>query len=102
MLSPTAWPHYLVLFFIPFAQIASGRAQKRTVWMAAASFTLMDVIGIVLIGSPPGASSLTGTIFRAVGCFIPVAAMYLAAYWFASEVPRPSIHSARGELPQIA
>jgi hypothetical protein len=102
MLSPTAWPHYLVLFFIPFAQIASGRAQKRTVWMAAASFILMDVIGLKLIGAPPGASSLIGTLFTAVGCFIPVAAMYLAAYWFASEEPRTSTYSAHDELHQIA
>ena len=47
-LSPTAWIHYMVLLFIPFARIFSsasrGRRNRGAITLAAASYTLLMVV----------------------------------------------------------
>jgi hypothetical protein len=46
MLSPIAWPHYLALLIIPYAQLAiagpAGRIQGRALWMALGSYMVVQ------------------------------------------------------------
>ncbi|HYR78549.1 MAG TPA: glycosyltransferase family 87 protein, partial [Candidatus Dormibacteraeota bacterium] len=52
LLAPTAWLHYLVLLFIPYAQIvsatASGRASSRTFRMTVASYFVLTGLFFIL------------------------------------------------------
>ena len=94
MLSPTAWIHYMVLVLVPFAQLAVaanfGRASRRALWAAVASYAL---IAAVCTGCPaePGAPLLVPILpdLRTGGVFIlgqipfmAVFAAWLSARWF--------------------
>ncbi len=60
-LSPTAWIHYMVLLFIPFARISSsasgGCAGKGTIALAVASYALLTA------GCPWGCVRISGELF---------------------------------------
>ena len=60
-LSPTAWIHYMVLLFIPFARISSaagrGDADRRTIGWAIASYALLAA------GCPWGCVDVSGELF---------------------------------------
>jgi hypothetical protein len=57
LLSPTAWPHYMVLFLIVFSQIICAsihwRADVRTQWLALLSYSL--TILTLMFMPPPNA-----------------------------------------------
>ena len=85
LLAPTAWLHYLVLLFIPFAQIISassnGRASSRSLTTTLASaivltvpFFLMDTMRSAL------PQSLTMSLREAP--FAALALAYVATIWF--------------------
>lgn len=84
LLSPTSWVHYMVLFFIPFAQIVTAchaNVSIRTQWAAILSY-----LAIVLVRSFPWPAGQNlpawSAIAVAIGCFGSAVAAYLAAYWF--------------------
>ena len=88
MLSPTAWVHYLVLMLIPLSQLAiaasRGRANKRAIWIAVASFLLiaLSTSGRTAFGPYPHGILQ----FAVAECsFVCLAMMYVSAYWFASD-----------------
>jgi glycosyl transferase family 87 len=82
LLAPTAWLHYLVLMFIPFAAILSawmrGGASARTVWTAVASY--MTLVMMLLFVELHAAGN-----FRAIASeapFVSLAMCYVATWWF--------------------
>jgi len=85
MLSPIAWIHYMVLFFIPFIQIAiaanRGACRPSAMWAVVASYFLISLS----IGLREPARNLGGdTLYFVVaeGAFISVLLAYVAAYLF--------------------
>ncbi len=89
LLSPTAWTYYMVLFFIPFAQLAAaanrGRASRRAEIAAILSY-------LILFGLP----EVTYSHFDKVwidrymlvmnqGAFVSAMLAYLAAFWFTTD-----------------
>jgi hypothetical protein len=88
LLAPTAWYHYLVLLFIPFAQLASaasvGRASNRSVWMAVAS--VITLLASMFVRGPLLALMSAG-ILAAVreAPFASLVMAYVSAYWFVSD-----------------
>jgi hypothetical protein len=56
LLSPTAWNHYMVLFFIPFGQLAiagtHSRASARAEWMAIMSYIVVLPWELMLLPTP--------------------------------------------------
>jgi hypothetical protein len=90
LLAPTAWFHYLVLLFIPFAQIVIARrgmrTSRRTIRMAIASYMLVIVAAITLGALGPASSDRLAIALRNV-LFVPLAIIYIAVYWFVRDVP---------------
>jgi glycosyl transferase family 87 len=85
LLAPTAWLHYLVLLFIPYAQIisasASGRASSRSLRTAIASYFVLTGLFFVLDamhGNLP--HSLIAMLREAP--FAALALAYAATIWF--------------------
>ncbi len=105
VLSPTAWVHYMVLFFIPFAQLVSAArrsaASIRAQWMAIFSYALMILTMAFL--PPAGISgaelSRTGmpwmNAIAIEGWFVSAFLGYWATYWFT--VDRGSIQPSWGK-----
>jgi hypothetical protein len=85
LLAPTAWLHYLVLLFIPFAQIispsASGRASSRSLRMTVASYFVLTGLFFVLDAMqrelPHGLIALLRE-----APFAALALAYVATIWF--------------------
>jgi hypothetical protein len=81
LLSPVAWIHYMVLLLVPFSQIASaamrGRLNPRITRMTLASYLLITFL--------PLAQLLTRSAALGECAFLSLAAVYLSAYWFATE-----------------
>jgi len=95
LLSPTAWIHYMVMLFIPLAQICSAAAYRRTsrfaIALAAASYVLL------LTGCPWGCVWYSGEFFSAIanyagignildGVFRQTATLSLILGWLAAFV----------------
>lgn len=86
LLAPTAWFHYLVLLFRPFAQIAIAtgdeRAARRTVYMAIVSYGIAVFSLFVWMKMLPYISlRWTET---SVGSLVTAC---VAAYWFVRDAP---------------
>jgi alpha-1,2-mannosyltransferase len=95
VLSPLAWPHYMVLLILPFIQLAAalnaGRARARAGWMALANFVVaavaLEVWMRLKLDGQAGAAAQTPMPLQllAEGNFLAVALGYLAVYWFATD-----------------
>ena len=85
MLAPTAWLHYLVLLFIPFAQIisasSSGRASSRSLTTTLASAFVLTV-PFFLIDTMRSALPQSLTMFLREAPFAALALAYVATIWF--------------------
>jgi hypothetical protein len=91
LLSPTAWVYYMVLFLIPFAQLAGSTsgASQRAQWAAilsylvivATSVPLAPIAGIVYAryGREPARWFMS---MMVEGWSVSAILAYLAAYWF--------------------
>src|SRR5262249_45836255 len=91
LLSPTAWVYYMVLFLIPFAQLAGSNsfASQRAQWTAilsylaivATSIPLAPIAGIVYAryGRQPARWFMSVMV---EGWSVSAILAYLAAYWF--------------------
>jgi Glycosyltransferase family 87 len=88
ILSPTAWLHYLVMMYLPFAIFAAaagtGRISRRAAWMAVACYAipLAEVVAaatLISTLSPPAMLVLRETLILA-----PVTG-FLAGYWYARD-----------------
>ncbi|HYL59810.1 MAG TPA: glycosyltransferase family 87 protein [Candidatus Acidoferrales bacterium] len=90
MLAPTAWFHYLVLLFIPYALIASAAyesaASRLTVWMAVSSYAIIFVDMLVLPAIDPHSTSWLAILLRE-RAIVSLGMAYVAAYWFVSDGP---------------
>lgn len=88
LLAPTAWVHYLVLLLLPFAAIATaascGRASRRAIWMAVASFLAIAISMDVRARFAPHSTSPV-FIAAAEGGFISLMMAYVSAYWFVTD-----------------
>jgi hypothetical protein len=99
LLSPITWLHYLALLIIPYIQLAiaghAGRASKRALWMAVASYMLLGL-------SRTGGStiwSLHPFIPALEACgFFALMMMYIAAYWFTIDPADPTEAIVRERL----
>jgi hypothetical protein len=92
LLSPTAWIHYMVLFLIPFAQIAAANRSQvsgRAEWMAILSYvlilpTMVFLQPVPLIYSHLGRSWAQWFSAAVIEqWFVSAVLLYLAAYWLA-------------------
>lgn len=105
LISPIAWPHYMVLLLIPFVTLATelrgSPAASRAAWAAAANFLLIGIWLEVWAGPVMAATKhhyVSISALMVLGEFGFVAALfgYLSAYWFAkdasmiSSAPAPS------------
>ncbi len=85
LLAPTAWPHYLVLLFIPFAQIISahsaGRASSRSLRTAYASYFVVTGLFFVLDTMRRAMPENLITLLQEAP-FMTLALAYLATIWF--------------------
>jgi hypothetical protein len=91
LLSPTAWVYYMVLFFIPFAQLAAAgnRASQRAQGAAVLSYVLMLLSNIFLIAVlaiiySPDSREVTRWLMSVMveGWFVSAMLAYLATCWF--------------------
>ncbi len=98
LLSPIAWPHYMVLLIIPFIMLAgsavAGRASRRAVLAAATTFVASAIwLGLwaklephVIAGSS-SPESIPIVLFAEMG--FPIMMLgFVAAYWFAIDIAR--------------
>jgi hypothetical protein len=91
ILSPTAWLHYLVMMYLPFAVFSAaasaGRISARTAWMALACFLvpLVEVITAAMLTS--STSPLVILLVRETLILAPLSG-YLAGYWYAHDLAR--------------
>jgi hypothetical protein len=104
LLAPTAWYHYLVLLFIPFAQLASaasaGRASNRSVWMAVAS--VMTLSGALIVRGPLIGLLSAGTLAAVREApFASLVMAYVSAYWFVSDRIEAAPANARPALAPV-
>ncbi len=85
LLAPTAWLHYLVLLFIPFAQIISassgGRASWRSLRMTVTSYLFLTGLFFVL-DTTQGVLPYGVTIIIREAPFVALALAYVATIWF--------------------
>jgi hypothetical protein len=85
LLAPTAWLHYLVLLFIPYAQIISasisGRASSRSLRMTVASFFVLTGLFFVLDAIHSALPHSLIALLREAP-FAALALAYLATIWF--------------------
>ncbi len=92
VLSPTAWVHYMVLFFIPFAQLVSAArrcaASIRAQWMAIVSYALIVLTMVFLPAADISGAELSRmgmpwvSAIAIEGWFVAAILGYVAAYWF--------------------
>ncbi len=94
LLSPTAWTYYMVLFFIPFAQLAAaanrGRVSRRA--EIAAILSYLTLASLMVHGAPEVTySHLDGVRTERYmwvmgeGAFVSAMLMYLAVFWFTTD-----------------
>ena len=105
LLSPIAWVHYMVLIFIPFAQLAIAanrqRCSERALWAMIASFILLkipnDLIEIARRHHNRGFFFGVGELY-----FLTLVLAYLSAYWLVVDSPAPSVDHAEEADPELA
>jgi hypothetical protein len=96
LLSPTAWTYYMILFFIPFAQLAAaanrGTASRRAEIASILSYLTMILASLVVLRTP-------GTIYSHLddmptvrylwwigeGAFVSAMLVYMSALWFTTD-----------------
>jgi Glycosyltransferase family 87 len=110
LLSPSAWVYYMVLFFIPFAQLvaatsrrsASERAQ-RTAVLSYVVVLLSNVFLIVVLGIVYSHYSreLTRWLMSLMveGWFVSAMLAYLSTYWFTVDQCQPLPERAGLRIP---
>lgn len=85
LLAPTAWLHYLMLLFIPFAQIVSasadGRASSRTLTTTFASYLVLTGFMFVLNTMERLLPGIVLMMLREAS-FAALALAYAATIWF--------------------
>jgi hypothetical protein len=99
LLSPSAWVYYMVLFFIPFVQLAaarsgsSERAQGAAVLsyivMLLSNLSLIAVLAIIYSRYGRGMTRLLMSVM-VEGWFVSAMLVYLATYWFTVDFCRPA------------
>lgn len=86
LLSPTAWTYYMVLFFIPFAQLAvaanRGRASRRAQIAAILSYLILFGLPEVTYPHTDGVRTDQYTWVMSQASFVSAMLAYLAAFWF--------------------
>ena len=108
LLSPMAGIHYMVLFFIPFAQIVAAarysRVSLRVQWLTSLSYLLIPASAALplMLTSTSQANFRTqwGGWFSAAvfePLFIAATLMYLASYWFTVEATQSAFTAADGQ-----
>ena len=104
LLAPTAWFHYMVLLFIPFAQLASAatldRASNRAIWMGAASVLTLSGAMILRVTLGQFLSKETIAVVREAP-FAALVMAYISAYWFVKDriaEVRPGAQSAAAQV----
>jgi Glycosyltransferase family 87 len=101
-LAPTAWFHYLVLLYIPFAQIAIAsldmRTSRRVRIMAIASY-VCTVLGTLALGVLGQASAVQFASILRDSLIVPLVMAYIATYWLVCDPPgkAPEIISATSQ-----
>ncbi|MGH7933222.1 MAG: glycosyltransferase family 87 protein [Candidatus Binataceae bacterium] len=90
VLSPVAWPHYMVIFIIPFAQMAvaasDGRASRRAIVMALTSCALITLWMLYGTQFARPKEPWFGWALSECG-FFAMFTGFVAAYWFAMDAP---------------
>jgi len=91
LLSPSAWIYYMVLFFIPFVQLAAagssgsrraqGTAVLSYVLMLMSNILLIAVLGIIDSRYSHGMTRLLMSVM-VEGWFVSAMFAYVAIYWF--------------------
>ena len=108
LLSPLAWSHYMVLFFIPFAQLATNarNASQRAQWAAILSYVVMFLTSVPLrpvaeiIYSHQGREHTRSFMSLMVeGWFVSAMLAYLATYWFAVNSSPAASRAAQSQPP---
>ena len=93
LLAPTAWLHYLVLLFIPYAQIisatASGRASSRSLRTAVASYFVLTGLFFIL-DAIHGELPHTVIALLREAPFAALALAYVATIWFVLDRREPA------------
>jgi glycosyl transferase family 87 len=93
LLAPTAWLHYLMLLFIPYAQIisasASGRASSRSLRMTVASYFVLTGSFFVLDAIRSALPHPLIALLREAP-FAALALAYLATIWFVLDRREPA------------
>ena len=93
LLAPTAWLHYLVLLFIPYAQIisatASGRASSRSLRTAVASYFVLTGLFFIL-DAMHGELPHTVVALLREAPFAALALAYVATIWFVLDRREPA------------
>jgi alpha-1,2-mannosyltransferase len=88
LLAPTAWFHYLILLFIPYALIASAayeeKVSRRTVWMAVSSYAIVWMVMLATSAVDLHSASRLAILLREC-VFVSLGMVYIATYWFISE-----------------
>jgi len=88
ILAPTAWFHYLVLLYIPYALIASaayaGKASRRTVWMAISSCAIIWMQMLTYSALEPHSAPWFVILLRERAS-VSLGMAYVATYWFVSD-----------------
>jgi len=108
LLSPTAFVHYMVLFFIPFARIVAAARRSgvslRVQWLTILSYFLIPTSAALplMLTSTNQANFRTqwGGWFSAAvfePLFIAAMLMYLASYWFTVEATQMAWTPADGQ-----
>lgn len=97
MLSPTAWLHYLVLVLIPLWQIAAlaveDRADRATVWTAAASYF---IVYVVMFSKGEAGLSESLTFAAQEFSFAPAVLAYVASYLLMRHAEREEVRARTG------
>jgi len=106
MISPTAWPHYLVVLFIPFVQMAAAGSHDALSWRAAATGVASYIVApfpcaglgcVAALSTPQVQAVARGPVWRVLDlpgfmllakeecAFVALLLAYIAIYWFATD-----------------
>jgi Glycosyltransferase family 87 len=98
LITPTAWPHYMVLLLLPFALLASsisrGDSSSRTIWLGVGSYTLTEVWMVPLNKMPISETMLNG--------LTELGALWLALEYVSSYFLATDRAADQGPLPPCA
>ncbi len=97
LVSPVTWVHSLILLILPFAKLTiatvEGRASRRAMWMAVASYAMISVAS----GWHQSVGTYdTNQLSSWVAELSPLSliAAYVSIYWFATDRDFPAAQSA--------